>query len=25
MMTKFWNDRYKSDEYFYGEEPNTFI
>lgn len=24
-MTKFWNDRYKSDEYFYGEEPNTFI
>ncbi|MEC2468299.1 class I SAM-dependent methyltransferase, partial [Bacillus cereus] len=25
MMTKFWNDRYKSDEYFYGEEPSTFI
>ncbi|MED2366319.1 class I SAM-dependent methyltransferase, partial [Bacillus thuringiensis] len=25
MMNNFWNDRYKSDEYFYGEEPNTFI
>ncbi|MED2698285.1 class I SAM-dependent methyltransferase, partial [Bacillus thuringiensis] len=24
MMNNFWNDRYKSDEYFYGEEPNTF-
>ncbi|MFJ8353708.1 class I SAM-dependent methyltransferase [Bacillus paramycoides] len=25
MMSNFWNDRYKSDDYFYGEEPNTFI
>ncbi|MGE7881607.1 class I SAM-dependent methyltransferase [Bacillus sp. NPDC094077] len=25
MMSNLWNDRYKSDEYFYGEEPNTFI
>lgn len=24
-MNNFWNDRYKSDEYFYGEEPNAFI
>lgn len=24
-MSNLWNDRYKSDEYFYGEEPNTFI
>lgn len=24
-MNNFWNDRYKSDEYFYGEEPNVFI
>ncbi|PGB02446.1 class I SAM-dependent methyltransferase [Bacillus toyonensis] len=24
-MNNFWNNRYKSDEYFYGEEPNTFI
>ncbi|MBG9578480.1 methyltransferase [Bacillus thuringiensis] len=24
-MNNFWNDRYKSDEYFYGETPNVFI
>ncbi|MED1559134.1 class I SAM-dependent methyltransferase [Bacillus paramycoides] len=24
-MNNFWDDRFKSDEYFYGEEPNTFI
>lgn len=24
-MNNFWNDRYKSDEYFYGEKPNVFI
>ncbi|MRS08522.1 class I SAM-dependent methyltransferase, partial [Bacillus anthracis] len=22
-MNNFWNDRYKSDEYFYGETPNV--
>lgn len=24
-MKNMWNDRFKSDEYYYGEEPNTFI
>lgn len=24
-MNNMWDDRFKSDEYYYGEEPNTFI